>query len=83
MQILPPICIKSRSTSRHVGGVGVDINNICKPQFGHGACALLAGKFSANFSRSTDRPVSQQSHRAVSWPMDREVGDDAKFQDND
>jgi hypothetical protein len=30
-----------------VGSVGVDINNICKPQFGQWARALLAGKFSS------------------------------------
>jgi hypothetical protein len=68
---------------RHVGGVGVDINNICQPQFGQWAELYSPVTFPANFCQSADRPVSQQSHCAVLSTMDREVGDDANFQDND
>jgi hypothetical protein len=46
-RIPPPHLHQVGIGKRHAGGVGVDINNICKPQFGQWVRALLAGKFSS------------------------------------
>jgi len=73
----------SRDDKRHVGGGGVDINNIWKRNSASGPELYSPVSFPANFCRSAGRPVSQQSHRAVRSAMDREGGDDANFEDND
>jgi hypothetical protein len=80
---LPPICIKSRSTSATLAASARISTTSAGRNSASGSELYWPVTFPANFCRSADRTVYQQSHRAVSSAMAREVGDDANFQDND